>query len=280
VERIAAACRERGITLPEVRSIYTGGGPVFPRLLDALAAAAPNAAVASVYGSTEAEPIALLPAAELSAQDRARLAAGGGLPVGCPVASIALRIVPDRWGTPLGPFMREEFEQLSLPRGQAGEIVVSGAHVLGSYLDGAGDAETKIHVQDGPNTTVWHRTGDAGYLDEGGRLWLLGRCAARIDDGGENAVSGNTGALYPFTVECAVREMPGVRQAALIAFAGRRVLVLELEPGNQDEVASAVRKQTAWARIDEVRVLARVPVDRRHNAKIDYPALRRLIARR
>ena len=53
--------------------------------------------------------------------------------------------------------------------GEPGEIVVAGGHVLPGYLNGEGDVETKFEV-DGAR---WHRTGDLGYLDGAGRLWLL-----------------------------------------------------------------------------------------------------------
>jgi len=33
----------------------------------------------------------------------------------------------------------------------------------------------------------------------------------------------------------------------------------------------------AWAQVDDVRFMAALPVDKRHNAKIDYPALRRVL---
>ena len=39
-----------------------------------------------------------------------------------------------------------DVDREALVDGGIGEIVVSGAHVLGSYLDGAGDEETKIHA--------------------------------------------------------------------------------------------------------------------------------------
>jgi long-subunit acyl-CoA synthetase (AMP-forming) len=38
------------------------------------------------------------------------------------------------------------------------------------------EAETKFRAGD----TVWHRTGDSGWLDDRNRLWLTGRCAARV----------------------------------------------------------------------------------------------------
>ena len=143
---------------------------------------------------------------------------------------------------------------------------MSGAHVLPGYLGGVGDADTKIRV----GTTVWHRTGDAGNLDLSGRLWLLGRCSARVVD--------SHGAIYPFAVECAALTTAGVRRSALVSLAERRVLVVELERTAGD-VRAALLARLAWAFIADVIVVASLPVDRRHNAKIDYPALKALINR-
>jgi acyl-CoA synthetase (AMP-forming)/AMP-acid ligase II len=61
---------------------------------------------------------------------------------------------------------------------RAGEVVLTGDHVLKGYLHGKCDRETKFEV-DGER---WHRTGDAGYFDKEGRLWLVGRCNVRIED--------------------------------------------------------------------------------------------------
>jgi olefin beta-lactone synthetase len=38
-----------------------------------------------------------------------------------------------------------------------------------------------------------------------------------------------------------------------------------------------LRTALAWANLDEVRVCRRIPVDKRHNAKIDYPSLYRML---
>jgi acyl-CoA synthetase (AMP-forming)/AMP-acid ligase II len=143
--------------------------------------------------------------------------------------------------------------------------VVSGEHVLPGYLHGIGDEETKFRV-DG---SVWHRTGDAGYLDERGRLWLLGRCVARIRDA--------RGDLYPFAAETAVYQDPRVRRAAMLAHDGKRVLALEFYETPAPASLDAVRATLAWTRLDEVRLCRHIPVDKRHNAKIDYPALHRLL---
>jgi acyl-CoA synthetase (AMP-forming)/AMP-acid ligase II len=149
-----------------------------------------------------------------------------------------------------------------VPALAAGEIVVTGDHVLQGYLGGVGDEETKFRVEG----EVWHRTGDAGLLDELGRIWLLGRCAARIADA--------EGELYPFTVECVAMTFPEVRRAAALTHRGRRLLVVEVTDTKPD-LKERLKQAMAWARIGEVRFLAVMPVDKRHNAKIDYPELHR-----
>ncbi|MHB9025468.1 MAG: AMP-binding protein [Armatimonadota bacterium] len=265
LERLADYCLPRGETLPEFTAIYTGGAPVFPRLLDALHEVAPRAQIYPVYGSTEAEPIAHLSRDDISEEDRAAMLHGSGLLAGPPVPEIDLRILRQQWGESVGPFTGEEFAGACLPAGEAGEIVVSGAHVLPGYLHGQGDAETKFRVDGVP----WHRTGDAGYLDDRGRLWLLGRCQARVEDA--------RGILYPFAVEVAALAHPGVRRAALAAPAGRRMLVLELSGDMARIDLAKLSAALSWAGLDTIRLLRHIPVDARHNAKIDYPALYELL---
>lgn len=261
-ERLHAHARATGCAAPGLRKVYTGGAPVYPRLLDAVAEFAPNAQRVAVYGSTEAEPIAHWAAAELTPEDSAGMQRGRGLLAGVPVAEISVRILRDQWGRPRVKMNAAELTLETLAAGDVGEIVVSGDHVLSGYLGGVGDADTKFSV-DG---SVWHRTGDAGLLDGRGRLWLLGRCAAKVEDG--------RGVLYPFAVECVAMTFPAVRRAALIAARGKRLLLLELvaEPAG---LIDAIRAAVAWAHVDEVKTIQRLPLDKRHNAKVDYPALRR-----
>jgi acyl-CoA synthetase (AMP-forming)/AMP-acid ligase II len=194
--------------------------------------------------------------------------AGGGLFAGRPAAATRLQVLPDRWGTPIGPFGESEFNRLCLGPSQAGEIVVSGPHVLRGYLHGEGDRETKFKV-DG---ATWHRTGDAGWVDPEGNLWLLGRCAARIRD--------RQGILYPFAVEAAIDGFAGVRRSAFVQADGRRTLVVEPTKGSSVAELKRLASGLAWAHIERVLILARIPVDRRHNAKVDYPQLDRILKRR
>ena len=250
--------------LAHFKKIYTGGAPVFPSLHRRVAQAAPQAEVTAVYGSTEAEPIAHIESRFVRQEDISAMLHGRGLLAGRPVSEIQLRIVRDQWGKPMGTLTAAEFEGLCLSRDEPGEIVVSGEHVLSGYLHGQGDEESKFTV----NTQRWHRTGDAGYFDGDGRLWLLGRCAACIRDA--------HGTLYPFAVESAANHCAGVRRSAMILHKDRRVLVVEPFEGGDFSILKAC---LAWAHVDAVHVWKRLPVDKRHNAKIDYPALHVMLDR-
>jgi olefin beta-lactone synthetase len=261
LECLADHCGRHGVVFPFLRKLLTGGGPVFPGPLATLSRIAPRAEIVAVYGSTEAEPIALCTQPALDAIDRHAMDRGAGLPAGFPVPSIRLRILRDRWGKPIGPYGEAEFAAACLPPGEPGEIVVSGDHVLGGYLHGHGDDETKFAV----GAIRWHRTGDAGYLDQRGRLWLLGRCAARIDDA--------RGRLYPLGVESIALRRRGVRRAALVGHHGRRVLVLEPPRRAPRPDLSRLAQDLAWAHVDEILLHKDIPVDARHNAKVDYRAL-------
>ncbi|MES2658214.1 MAG: AMP-binding protein [Verrucomicrobiota bacterium] len=252
--------------MPRFERLYTGGAPVFPDLLRRLRCALPEASIHSVYGSTEAEPIAHFPADQAGEETDALTRRGGGLCSGVPVPEIHLRIIADRWGTPLAA---DDPEFLSA--GNAGEIIVSGDHVLRGYLDGIGDEETKIH--DGKK--VWHRTGDAGWIDSQGRVWLLGRCAEKLPTFPARDGLPVDALRYPFAIECALREIfPGIRMAAM-DWENQRTLVVGKKCDASE--ADVVKRRAEDFGITRVIYLESLPLDRRHNAKIDYPALREML---
>ncbi len=253
--------------LGTLEKLYTGGAPVFPRLLRELRSAMPRGRVIVVYGSTEAEPIAHLDWDEAEPADLDAMYAGKGLLVGRPVHRIELRILDNRWGETLPAMDARGFAERALPAERGGEIVVSGPHVLAGYLDGIGDEETKFRVEG----EVWHRTGDAGCLDGGGRLWLLGRAGAVIRD--------ERGTIYPFAAECAASQLAWIERSALARHSGERLLAVQLGEGAPADAERRVKEILCWAQLDRVVRLARIPVDRRHNAKVDYPALKKALER-
>lgn len=180
-----------------LHTVFTGGGPVFPDILDKLTVAKSDLRIICVYGSTEAEPIAHLNAADIADADLAKMTAGQGLLVGHPVDALQARIAE-------------------------GEIQVAGPHVNGGYLDPQHDAENKIRE----GAVIWHRTGDAGHFDDLGRLWLLGRMGSQVGT--------PDGPVYPFSIEVAVRGWEGVQQCAFVATDTGACLVIEGGAGHMD----------------------------------------------
>ena len=153
----------------------------------------------------------------------------------------------------------DDFRQWWQPALQPGEIVVHGEHVLQGYLGGEGDRENKFKVGE----HIWHRTGDLGYFDDSSQLWLLGRCSAKIRDA--------LGTVYPFAVETAAMQFAEIDRAALCALDGKRILVIETSA----QVATIQERLSGIIdrfHIDRI-VRQQVPMDKRHNAKVDYPTL-------
>lgn len=250
--------------LARISRIVTGGGPLFPDVLAQLRHAMPRAALTAVYGSTEAEPIAHRDIPGDDAEAATAAARGQGLLAGAPDAAVHCAVIPEA-AMPVGALSPEAFAALEAPPGVAGEVVVAGAHVVRHYVNGVGEAESKLRVGD----RVWHRTGDLARRDAQGRLWLLGR--AGVGGAGE-------GALHPMAVEAAVRAQLPVRQAAALVHEGRRLAIVVPAAGVTIDTET-VKTALAWASLDAVLVWPAIPVDARHQYKIDYGAVRQRLQR-
>lgn len=261
-------CQRKGRALNSISSlteIYTGGGPVFPSLLRKLRNAFPNARIVTVYGSTEAEPISHTSFDELGPHDLNATECGGGLLVGVPEASVAVAILD--FAATSAEMTPAEFGSYRRPPGQAGEIVVTGKAVIKGYLDGVGDEETKIAV----GSEIWHRTGDAGYCDAQGRLWLLGRASARISD--------SRGTVFPFQIEHLGDA--GDQKFACVSTGDKRTLFVEagsfsnyLIPSlRRHRLSQCIRQLQGRLEYDRIVMLPKLPIDRRHNSKIAYARL-------
>jgi hypothetical protein len=71
-----------------------------------------------------------------------------------------------------------------------------------------------------------------------------------------------------------------VRRAAVVAHAGKRWLIVEApSEGEREGLEQSLRAATAWAHVERIQFMDAIPVDRRHNAKVDYGTLRRRLSR-
>jgi len=235
---------------PIFQSIYTGGAPVFPNLLSKIKQQNPKLNIVTVYGSTEAEPISHQHFSNITEEQKEKQASGHGLLVGKPVSEIEIKII--------------SAENLSLSSGAIGEIIVSGNHVLKGYLNPEKNKETKISI----NKQVWHRTGDAGYLDDEGNLWLMGRTSAILTNS-----AGLT--IYPFAIESAASTIAPQATTALTYHNSKITLCYSGEITTHE--LTLLKAKTQVMGVEHIIKLEKIPLDNRHNAKVDYPALQQLL---
>lgn len=263
---IAERCARTSTVLDTVRGVVAGGAPVPPRLLALLRDVCPRArgSIEVLYGSTEAEPVASIEADEVLGETAALAAKGHGTCVGAPVGFVEVKVVTATRGAwTLGP---RGWSDVELPAGRPGELVVTGEHVQkGYWRNPRAVAENKLVAPDG---RTWHRMGDLGYKDARGRLWLVGRITETVWSGGDP--------LYPLQVEGLVDALPGVRRSALVAVRGEAVVAvvpsLPAPPGLEAEVRAACA--AAGFRIARVLLRDALPLDPRHNAKLERARLR------
>jgi acyl-CoA synthetase (AMP-forming)/AMP-acid ligase II len=255
---IAGYCMQHGHPL-SLRRIVTGGAVASRALILQLTTVAPSAEILIVYGSTEAEPVSVISAAEFLAEEGLPISNETGVPLGKPVSDIDVRI---RDGS--GP---------DRSAGQVGEIWVSGPHVArGYFANPRAESFNKRIEADG---RAWHRMGDLGYRDSAGGLWLSGRVNTTVVREGRP--------LYPAPIESLAATLPFIYRAALFgvpdALLGERsVLAVEFAenvplPADWRSQLTALCAARGWI-LDEVYSMRHLPVDRRHNSRMDYARLK------
>ena len=263
-ERLLEGLSADTTAIQGLRRLHVGGAAVWPDFAARLRAAFPGAAVRALYGSTEAEPIACIDAAELAAcRDLS-----GGLPAGTPSPYLRLAVIPIGTPPPDRELSTEEWVALAVSEGEPGELCVAGPHVLKTYFrNDATLRENKIRVGD----EIWHRTGDAARF-AGGHLFLLGRASRAFRDA--------DGAWrFPMLLEARLRAIPGVAVGTVLRLPDGR-LAAAIEPDGSvpaSDLSAAV--EAAAMPHDFIRVLPTLPRDPRHRSKIDYGALVETLAR-
>lgn len=91
-----------------------------------------------------------------------------------------------------------------LPQGESGEILIKSSTVMAGYYKRP--EQTADVIKDG-----WYHTGDVGYFDEEGLLYISDRIKDMIITGGENVYSAEVESAlltHPDIAECAVIGIP------------------------------------------------------------------------
>ncbi len=271
LHRVGSYAEAHGLRLPSLRRVIAGGAPVSLSILERFHGLLDGEARMHVtYGATEALPIASIDAREILGETAAETRAGRGSCVGRPLGDLEARtilITEDaiaRWT-----------EELEAPAGDVGEIVLRGAIVSRRYHDNPrADAQTKIADPAG----AWHRTGDLGWIDERGRIWVCGRKSQRVMTA--------DGPQFTVQWEGVFNAHPAVYRSALVGVAEggapkEPVVCVEL----RERLDAAGRRRLEGELLAMARANPRVsgartflvhpgfPVDVRHNAKIDREEL-------
>jgi olefin beta-lactone synthetase len=261
-------CERRQERVESLRCVFSAGAPVPPHVLRRMLAALPaDGEVHTPYGATEALPVSSIASSEILGETAARTETGGGYCVGRRLGDVQWKVIRIR-DEPLSAI--EQIEEL--PAGQIGELIVRGSVVTRQYVTRI-DANALHKIPDG--SSVWHRMGDVGYLDELDRFWFCGRKSHRVQ----------TSERIMFTIPCEAifNRHPSVYRSALVGIGepGRQQPVVVVEPWPQhwpnsaaarrrlvQELLAVGAERDHTAAIRHVLLRRRLPVDIRHNAKI------------
>jgi acyl-coenzyme A synthetase/AMP-(fatty) acid ligase len=232
--------------LRKVRLVMSAGAPVPIKTLQSMSALCPDAQLHTPYGMTE-----MLPVADVSLLELERIGAGRGVCVGQPVTGCEVSID-------------------SVTK----EILVSGAWMSDGY-DSLWFTQYSARPMVASNGRVatWHRTGDVGHLDSDGNLWVEGR--------GVHVIHSQNGAVAPVPLEIAVETLPTVVRVAAVGVGpiGVQQIIIVVETSDHTSGAASsqlthdVREVLFPQEVAAVWTTKQLPVDIRHNSKIDRTAV-------
>jgi len=223
-----------------LRYLSHGGSPCATETLRRAQAAFPTTELLHIYGATETAPIATLMPHEERLLETPRARSCGQPAVGVDVA------VFDSNGA-------------RQAQGQVGELAVRGPNVMLGYWNKP--AETAAALVDG-----WYKTGDLGYQDDGGFVYLVDRAKDMIVTGGEN--------VYCTEVEDALYRHPAVLEAAVFGVPDQKwgeavhAVVVPRKPVATDELVAHCRSLIADYKIPKMIELRSDPLPKSAAGKL------------
>jgi acyl-CoA synthetase (AMP-forming)/AMP-acid ligase II len=275
-------CATTGDRIESLRQVFSCGAPVPANVLrKTLACVAQDAKMHTPYGATECLPVSTIEASEVLGETAIKTGEGAGVCVGRKFDSIEWRVIR---------ILDEPIETIdeveALPVGEIGELIVRGPQASPCYVTRTeANATSKIADSDAKSETpnrnpeigAWHRMGDVGYLDEEGRFWYCGRKSQRVETA--------SGPIFTECVEGVINTHPNVRRSALVGVGKRGeqlpVVVFEHDFGPflwgtdwDDELFALAQKHPQSCMIRRLMPHDGLPVDVRHNSKINRELLR------
>lgn len=287
---LSAHCAKTGDRIKSLRQVFSCGAPVPADVLRSTLACVGNGAkMHTPYGATECLPVSTIEAAEVVSETSRRTDQGGGVCVGRKFDSLEWRVI-EITDEPIANIADSE----ELPLGEIGELIVCGPQTSARYATPA-QANPGSKIADGHRS--WHRMGDVGYFDEEGRFWYCGRKSQRVHT--------RNGPLFTEKIEAVFNTLPGVRRSALVGVgsSGYQAPVVIIEPEErgiakqgkytkrrQDELIRTwydiePRLERLWfvkdglVPLKAILFYSNLPVDVRHNAKINRELLARWAAK-
>jgi acyl-CoA synthetase (AMP-forming)/AMP-acid ligase II len=290
IRRVGDYGVSHGVKLPSLRRVISAGAPVPARVLETFAKLLePGVPIFTPYGATESLPVASIGSDEILGETRHATDRGAGVCVGRPVEGMRVELIAIQ-DEPISTWS----DDLLVPDGQPGEIVVRGPVVTRSYFR-RDEATALAKIEDPATGGFWHRMGDLGRRDATGRIWFLGRKAHRVQT--------PAGTLFTIPVEGVFNVHPDVARTALVGVSlPGKTNPTGLDGSRETKPIVCVEPKrrlgrAGWAKLrDELRALAKTnpitsgvetfllhpsfPVDIRHNAKIFREKLATWAARR
>ena len=286
-------CLKNDVKISTLKQTAIAGAPVSFELLRNLRKILPDdAVVVTPYGATESLPLAAIESREVLEETSFKTSQGKGICVGKFFdPPLEHKIIPIS-DAPI-PRLADVEE---LPPGQIGELIVSGPQCSPRYVTRLeANALALIEGEDGQ---VWRRVGDVGYFDDQDRFWFCGRKSHRVETPG--------GPMFSIPCEAISNNSPNVFRSALVGVPLPKdfhepelidehakefrsvwkepVMVVEPAPDARpsdveaeerlkNEVLTLLKRSPQTSTINKVLICNSLPVDARHNAKINRELL-------
>lgn len=185
IQMILADQAAADITFNKLNQLFYGASPMPEVVLEKLVNNYPSLSLFQVYGQTESSPVLTMLKPNCHASDYVDISVRRS--AGRPILGTSVEIMSE--------------DGTLLDSGNVGEIVAKGEQVMSGYL--GLEKETNSALKDG-----WLHTGDSGFKDENGFVYVVDRIKDMIISGGEN--------VYSVEVENALYELPWVEQCCVV----------------------------------------------------------------